>query len=215
MGAVGRSAAIAAVLFLVAGPVAHAQGGRLSADAGLDLVSGRYASGSGNSYSLRVKLATLGSISMNAGFGWAEGSGSYSPFNCHLARRFYCFGGSESLTAADFGVHAEGRPLNHFLGFALVPVASIGVTRSRSRVSELEGPTALCLENGEVVSCSDNPPFQTFASDESVTAPSLSYGVVLTRTAGAVAVRLGLTDHHAGFGSDAHQRLRFSVGLGF
>ena len=211
-----RGAAIAAVMFLAIVPAADGQrASRATVDAGIDALTGEHASTTGSSYALRLNVAPFAQGTVGFAFGWVTASGSYSPRHCHLARSFYCFGGSESVRAGELALYMEGQPMTRVLGGVLTPMVSFGATRAQTKVSELEGPTALCIENGEVVSCADNPPFQRFATETWTTLPSLSFGLAFTRAVGAVDARVALAAHRFGLTDEGHRRIRLSLGLGF
>lgn len=184
-------------------------------DVGWDLLQSRAPNATGVSVTFRHQLGSLSLVpSVDLVVGWVRTSGSYHPGRCQLARQEYCFGGSESFSAIDVGVLGQGPTLGEFLGFAVAPIAAFGVTRSRSEIDESEGPTTFCLVNGQIVSCPDNPPFQSFHDTERRTLPSASYGLSLSRPLGSVHLKLGLSNHVAGFDEFIH-RLRLSAGIGF
>jgi hypothetical protein len=60
----------------------------------------------------------------------------------------------------------------------------VGVYHRRTRTSEWEAPTGICIDGGKVVSCPDNPPFTEFTATTS--ARSLGWS-----TGGGVEMALG------------------------
>jgi hypothetical protein len=211
-----RALSSLAALALAIGP-AGAQGTDWSAAFGVDVMSGRYSQGAATSLSFNRRLGTIEHAGdIDIAFGWFRGSATYSPFNCHLARQQYCFGGSERLTAMNAGLVVNGRGMGELLGVDVTPVASVGIDRSKAEVSETEGPTTMCFIAGDIVPCPDNPPYSQLTDVERAVLPFYSLGMDFSRRVGGVMVKTGFAAYRASwFGDEGYARLRFSLGLGF
>jgi len=196
---------------------AGAQGTDWSAAFGVDVMAARYSQGAATSLSFNRRLGSVERIGdIDVAFGWFRGSASYSPFQCHLARQTYCFGGNERLTALNVGLVFNSQSIGKVLGVDVFPFAALGVDRSKAEVSEVEGPTTFCFVGGELVSCSDNPPISEFRDVERAVLPFYAFGVDFARRIGSITVRTGFSAYRAAwFRDDGYARLRFSLGLGF
>jgi hypothetical protein len=113
-----------------------------------------------------------------------QGTVTGSPFSCQLARQQYCTGRSDQNRLLGAGVYtrldlaSRGRVTAYFTPIGL------GVYHRRTRISEWEGPTGLCLEDETIVSCADNPEWTQFT--ETVSRLSLGWN-----TGGGVEVAVG------------------------
>lgn len=196
---------------------AAAQGTGWSAAFGVDVMSGRYSQGAATSLSFNRRLGSIERIgNIDLALGWFRGSATYSPFQCHLARQLYCFGGNERLSSMNVGLVFSDRSIGRVLGFEIFPVASIGIDRSKAEVSEVEGPTTFCFVGGEMVSCANNPPFSEFTDVERAVLPFYAFGIEFSRRLGRVTARTGVSAYRVVWFTDpGYARARFSVGLGF
>lgn len=113
-----------------------------------------------------------------------QGTVTGSPFSCQLARQQYCTGRSDQNRLLGAGVYtrldlaSRGRVTAYFTPIGL------GVYHRRTRSSEWEGPTGLCMDRETVVSCPDNPDWTQFTA----TASKLSLG---WNTGGGVEMAVG------------------------
>lgn len=136
---------------------------RIAVGGGLALLGVEQVSGVGQHVQATVRLTPGASFLHLRGellYGRAEGSGS--PFACERAPDMYCLGRSDQTRQFGIGVSAVGdapftwgpfQPYGIPLGMAMY--------HRRTRSSESQGPTTNCIIGGEIVSCPDNPPFET------------------------------------------------------
>jgi hypothetical protein len=141
-----------------------------------------------------------------------------SPRSCALVERIYCSGRADRLTALSAGVALviDGAPplANAFYA---VPI-QFGVSHLRASSSEWQAPTLLCVENDQLISCPDNPPFAQRDRRWTVTGATIATGVGLRAQARSLSARLevravstpGLT---RGLGMDVALLLGRSAGV--
>lgn len=107
---------------------------------------------------------------------YQQGTVSGSPFSCQLARQQYCTGRSDQSRLVGAGVYtrldvaSSGR-----MTVYLTPIG-LGVYHRRTHSSEWEGPTSMCIDNGAVESCPDNPEWTQFTATTSRLSPGWSTG---------------------------------------
>jgi opacity protein-like surface antigen len=96
-----------------------------------------------------------------------QGTVSGSPFSCQQARQQYCTGRSDDNRLMGVGVYtrldlASGGRFN-----AYVTPIGLGTYHRRTRSSEWEGPTGICIENDAITSCPSNPDWTEFTATTS------------------------------------------------
>lgn len=111
----------------------------------------------------------------------AFGSAKHTPFQCELVRQFYCLGGTEKIRTAGFGLSLEQTNAAQVAGFNFTPRVIAGMAVAHVMLEEFEGPTGLCVSGKELISCPDNPPFQTYARETTRVMPALGYGMSLAK----------------------------------
>jgi hypothetical protein len=103
-----------------------------------------------------------------------HGTATGSPFSCGRVRQFYCLGRSDRSTFAGAGIALvlEGS----FAGGRVRPYsrAGGGIYHQRVESTEFEGPTGICIDQNEIFSCPNNPPFGSYMIARSRTGPGIS-----------------------------------------
>jgi hypothetical protein len=171
--------------------------------AGVAVASNGWMSGTGKSVEGSAYLFSwLPTVTVRADVGLQRMDLSGSPLSCEMVERFYCTGRSDGLRSAygRIGAVVDFTPADADFGAYLMPL-SVGVGHVRTVSREYQAPTALCVENGELISCPDNPPWATFTSARSGFGPSL----------GASA---GVSRHFGSFGIHAEGRVAMVRALG-
>jgi hypothetical protein len=109
-----------------------------------------------------------------------------SPFACEVVEQFYCLGRRDENRIAGSAVFVRiAWPWAGRMRFYLDPIGA-GVYGRRTRSTETQGPTALCLRDGMVVGCPDNPPWATFEYTTSRLSVSANTGFGLVVRTGAI-----------------------------
>jgi opacity protein-like surface antigen len=98
---------------------------------------------------------------------YQQGSMTGSPFTCQLARQRYCTGRSDDNRLMGAGVYTRLDVADNGVVRAYATPVGLGLYHRRTHTSEWEGPTTLCIEDGQAVSCADNPPFTQFTETTS------------------------------------------------
>jgi hypothetical protein len=115
---------------------------------------------------------------------YQAGNATGSPLDCEVVVQLYCFGRRDENRIVGSAVFVRITwPWVGRMRFYVDPIGA-GVYGRRTKSTETQGPAALCLSGGEVVSCPDNPPWATFR----YTTSRLSMGV---NTGFGMAVRAG------------------------
>lgn len=142
---------------------------------------------------------------------------SGSPQTCALVERTFCSGREDRLSAASAGVALvlDGQP-HSANAFYLVPI-QLGVSHLRASSSEWQAPTLLCVGNGQVTSCPENPPFAQRDRRWSVTGATIATGVGLRAQVRSLSARVEVRAVRTaglsrGFGMDAAVLLGRSAG---
>ncbi|HEX8363584.1 MAG TPA: hypothetical protein VF613_25915 [Longimicrobium sp.] len=118
-----------------------------------------------------------GEVYALAQHGTATGSG----LSCGQVREFYCLGRSDRSTIAGAGIALvlEGS----LAGGRVRPYSRVGggIYHQRVKSTETEGPTGICFDGKELISCPDNPPFADYTIERSRTGPGIiaAFGVRL------------------------------------
>jgi hypothetical protein len=98
---------------------------------------------------------------------YQQGSASGSPFSCRLARQQYCTGRSDETRLMGAGVYSRLDLASSGRVTAYLTPIGFGVYHRRTRSIEWEGPTGICIDNGAMGSCPDNPDWTQFAGTTS------------------------------------------------
>lgn len=141
--------------------------------------------------------------------------GRGSPLQCQIARPAYCLGRSEQ--AEHIGMAVGGQvfaELRENLNFVW-RVIDIGLLHGSRQSTESEGPTGLCVIDGQIVSCPDNPPFTQFAAASDGFGLEIATGIGLELAGGHA--RYSLELRFARSWSDAllPQRVLLTAGVSF
>jgi hypothetical protein len=171
-------AIVASTALALRATTAVAQVDRLSAGGGIGVAQSARASGKGyhGAFSLPVMPLRRGAH-VRAEVMYQAGSLSGSPFSCDRVDRFYCLGRTDDnqLTAAAVFIRIPSLWRGRWRFYA-DPIGA-GLYHRRTKSTEHQGPTGMCLVNGEIVSCPDNPPFATFAYLTSRSSLGANFGV--------------------------------------
>jgi opacity protein-like surface antigen len=98
---------------------------------------------------------------------YQQGTASGSPLDCQLARQQYCTGRSDENRLMGAGVYSRlDLATNGRVTAYLTPIG-VGVYHRRTRSSEWEAPTAICIDQGQMVSCPNNPDWTQFTGTTS------------------------------------------------
>lgn len=165
---------LVAALFM--GVSLQAQTAPLYVGAGVSLARSGWMEGDGPEIVAHGTLASRGILALRAHARFQSAQLDGAPFACEMVRDQYCFGRTDQTRSVELGVGMviDRRHARSSSWYA-VPL-ELGVIDLRSRSSELEGPTTLCVENGEIVSCPDNPPFASYARRFTRTGVSVGIG---------------------------------------
>jgi opacity protein-like surface antigen len=95
---------------------------------------------------------------------------------CERLGSTYCIGTSDrnQLAALSATVHL---PLGRHGRFRAYAPIGIGVYHRDTRTTETEGPIAICLDDGELKGCPDNPSLRSTAYTTKATRPGYNVGV--------------------------------------
>jgi hypothetical protein len=131
-----------------------------------------------------------------------HGTATGSPLACgEQVRQLYCLGREDRSTFAGAGLAlaVEGS----IAGGRVRPYVRLGggVYHQRVETTEFEGPTGICIEGGELVSCADNPPFGSFSRTFSRTGPGVGVAAGVRLRLGGVSVFAEAGTHAAEMGS--------------
>ncbi|HEX8691124.1 MAG TPA: hypothetical protein VF746_01685 [Longimicrobium sp.] len=143
-------------------------------------VTGNAVVTSGFHGTVSLPVARVGSVAqLRAEALYLQSRGDGNPFECETVESFYCLGRTDLDRVAAAGVYARInlRPVGPVRPY-LAPLG-LGVYRRWTRTDEFQGPTGICVEGGELVSCANNPPFETFVSRSAATSPGFSTGAGL------------------------------------
>jgi len=160
-------------------------------------------------------LQVMDRLSLRAEALVQQGTVSGSPFSCVQARQQYCTGRSDENRLLGAGVYSRVDLTSSGRVTAYVTPVGLGVYHRRTRSSEWEGPTNICINSQTIVSCPDNPEWTKFTA----TASKLSLG---WNTGGGVEVAVGagrvfaeLRAHQLLEGEGMAGALPFTVGVSF
>lgn len=100
-----------------------------------------------------------------------------TPFSCERVTAFYCLGRTDENQVA--GVAAFVRMQTRWIGmwrFYFDPIGA-GLYQRWTRSTETQGPTGICVDDGEVISCPNNPDWATFTYRRSRTSLGANTGL--------------------------------------
>ena len=159
---------------------------RIAVGGGLAAVGGDQLSGVGRHIQATVRLTPANRLFYARGeLLYASADASGSPFACERVPDTYCFGRSDAHRQISAGVSVVGDAPFSWGPFQPYGIPlGIGVYHRSTRSSETQGPTTTCVIGGEVVSCPDNPPFETVR----YTIDALGFGV---NTGAGIRARVG------------------------
>lgn len=114
------------------------------------------------------------------------GSANGSPFACEQVRQQYCLGRTDENRIAGAGAYVRVDfggigPVRAYL----TPIG-VGVYHRRTKSVEAQGPTGICAGPDGITSCPDNPPFESFVQEHSVTSVGWTTGGGLELSLGRV-----------------------------
>lgn len=158
--------------------------------AGVAMASNGWTSGSGSSLEGSGYLFSWRpTVTVRADVGLQRMDLSGSPFSCQMVEQFYCTGRSDGLRSGygRIGAVVDFTPDDANYGAYLMPL-SVGMGHVRIVSREYQAPTGICVENGELISCPDNPPWATFTSARSGFGPSLGAGAGVSRHVGSFGI---------------------------
>jgi hypothetical protein len=137
---------------------------RVALGGGMALLGAGEISGVGQHVQATMRLTPRGSLLHLRGellYGSATGSGS--PFACERVPTIYCLGRADQTHQYGGGVSVVGDAPFTWGPFQPYGIPlGIGVYHRQTHSTESQGPTTICLIGGELVSCPNNPPFETF-----------------------------------------------------
>jgi hypothetical protein len=176
-----RTVTIVLAALALTSTTATAQLDGLSIGGGVGVTASAHASGKGyhGAVSLPAMYLHRGAELRVEGM-YQRGRVSGSPFACQRVQRFYCLGRTDENQIAAGAVFV--RIPAQIRGWRLYadPIGA-GLYHRRTRSTEYQGPTALCLRDGVLVSCPNNPDWATFAYRESRTSIGANAGVGFER----------------------------------
>jgi len=160
--------------------------------AGVALVRTRYdeLTGAGPAVVAARRLAVRQRLSIAADVRLQRLSLDGAPQSCALVEQIYCLGREDRLGSVSAGValilDADATAEN---GAYAIPL-HVGLHHVRATSTEWQGPTLLCIANGQVVSCPDNPPFERRQDTWRATGIAIAVGMGLRFHLSPLSVRL-------------------------
>lgn len=155
-----------------------AQRGPVALATGFGFTQSGDLTGGGFHAQLSVPLADIGpGLSLRAEALAQQGTITGPPSTCEHVAELRCLGRSDRNRIVGGGGHLRvelappGGTLRPYL--ALV---GVGIYHRRTESTETQGPTGICMVDGQAVSCPDNPPLQSFSAEDSDTALGWSTG---------------------------------------
>lgn len=142
-----------------------------------------------------------------------HGTATGSPLSCGQVRQFYCLGRSDRSTFAGAGVAlvlewslagGRARPYSRAGG---------GIYHQRVVSTEVEGPTGICFDGKEIISCPDNPPFGSYTIERSRTGPGISAAAGVRFRALGVGVFVEAASHVASLDGGSAGGAPFTIGF--
>lgn len=149
-----------------------AQTGGIALGAGFGFTGSQDLSGGAFHAQLSVPIARIDETkSVRAEALFQQGTIAGSPTSCKRVEELHCLGRTDRNRIAGVGAHlrvdiSSGRgPVRAYL----TPIG-IGVYHRRTESTETQGPTGVCIVDGQVTSCASNPPFKSLTEHRSATA---------------------------------------------
>jgi hypothetical protein len=143
-----------------------------------------------------------------------HGTATGSPLACgDQVRQFYCLGREDRSTFAGAGL---ALALESSIARDRVrPYARLGggVYHQRVETTEFEGPTGICIDGREIVSCPDNPPFGSFSRSFSRTGPGVSVAAGVRVRLRGVSVFAEAASHAARMGRGSAGAAPLTLGI--
>ena len=213
-----RTIAIAALLSGVAlsirSSAGHAQMSDVAVGGGIGVTASARASGMGYHAAVNLPLKSLPTpwperrpwderprvrprptVHLRGEVFYQAGTVTASPFHCDRVAQLYCFGRSDANQIGGAAAFVRiGFPSVGRLRFYFDPIGA-GVYQRYTRSEELQGPTTLCIENDQVVSCADNPRWATVAYRSSRMSVGANTGVGTNVQVGALRMFAELRVH--------------------
>jgi hypothetical protein len=211
---ISRTALVSTLLALAAGAATAQTPERWGGGAGVNMLETARGNGTGFQLDLRRHLFEVAEmVGVGVNLSGTSGSLDYSLFACEVARRQYCFGGSETVKSLDVGLSVEHR-MEGSSKFQLSQRVFAGMNAAWSNIRETEGPTMLCVIDDQLVSCPDNPPFQQMSRVANDIAPSIGMGFEIARRYRGVMVGVDVTIQQVGLFDWSHRRVGLAARLG-
>jgi hypothetical protein len=118
-----------------------------------------------------------------------QGTANASPLSCEQARQVYCFGRTDEQRLFGAGAHVrfDLPEFVHGVHAYLTPVG-VGAYYLRTDSHESEGPTGVCIRDGDLAACPDAPPFADFSRTTSTLSLGGSTGAGLEAQLGRMRV---------------------------
>lgn len=118
-----------------------------------------------------------------------QGTAHASPLSCEQARQMYCFGRTDEQRLVGAGAHVRFDLPEFVRGVhAYLTPVGIGAYYLRTDSRESEGPTGVCVQDLDVVGCTDTTPFADFSRTTSTLSLGGSTGAGLEAELGRMRV---------------------------
>lgn len=118
-----------------------------------------------------------------------QGTANASPLSCEQARQVYCFGRTDEQRLLGAGAHVRFDFPEFVRGVhAYLTPVGIGAYYLRTDSRESEGPTGVCIQEGDLAVCADPPPFTDFSRTTSTFSLGGSTGAGLQAELGPMRV---------------------------
>jgi hypothetical protein len=163
-----RSTLIVLAALVIASSSADAQLSGPSIGGGVGVTGSGGATGKGYHGAVSVAVKSFPrNAELRTELMYQAGTATSSPFHCERVAQFYCIGRSDDnrIAAAAVFVRLKTRWIGMWRFYA-DPIGA-GLYHRRTRSAELQGPTAICIDGDEIVSCPNNPDWATFRYQDS------------------------------------------------
>jgi hypothetical protein len=176
-----RSSIVLAALALSANGAAAQVGplaDRFSLGGGVGLTGTPGASGKGYHAAVSAPVKALPEgAHLRVELFYQTGTAHGTPFTCERVARFYCLGRTDENKV--LGAAAFVRTQTRWYGmwrFYFDPIGA-GLYHRWTRSTEGQGPTAICIDDGQIISCPNNPEWATFTYRRSRTSLGANTGL--------------------------------------
>lgn len=137
-------------------------------------------SGGGGRAEASVRLAHFAgeNADLRAEVSYERATAEGSLFSCRRFRQIHCLGGEDRTDRFGAGLSVV-KPFD-VGGERVRPYwipLGVGVFHRRTSRTESQGPTGICVDNGEVTGCPDNPPFESVEYRVSRTGVGINTGL--------------------------------------